>query len=158
MFSIHTILHPTDFSAPSEPALRLAGTLASDYGAHLVILHVIRTPLALSDGVIFPELDDGHDELRDKLDRLEIPEDNVGVIRRLEEGNPAAEILQAARLCRADLIVMGSHGRRGWGRLLLGSVTDEVVRQATCPVLTVTMHAGAPTPRRNEDVLQTTFA
>jgi nucleotide-binding universal stress UspA family protein len=55
----------------------------------------------------------------------------------LVEGNPAAEILSAAREGNCDLIVMGTHGRTGLNRLLMGSVAEEVVRKAPCPVLTV---------------------
>jgi len=141
LLSIQTILHPTDFSEPSGYALRMAYSLAADYRAHLVIVHVMSMPILVPEGLLFAEPAFGQDELRDKLDHLVVPNDEVDVIRRLEEGNPTAEILHMAQLCHADLIVMGSHGRRGLRRLLMGSVAEAVLRKATCPVLTVTTPA-----------------
>jgi nucleotide-binding universal stress UspA family protein len=87
--------------------------------------------------VIFPGTEDCQEKLKEELLRMQVPDDRIGVIRRLEEGNPATEILRVAQLCCADLIVMGTHGRRGLNRLLMGSVAEEVVRMAACPVLTV---------------------
>jgi universal stress protein A len=146
MLSIKTILHPTDFSEHSSNALRLASALASDYDAQLVIVHVIAAPLFLSDGVIFLNPECGQADLREELDHLEIPDSGIGVIRRLEEGNPATEIVNLAQLCHADLIVMGSHGRGGLRRWLMGSVAEVVMRQARCPVLIMTSGVGRPGP------------
>ena len=72
-------------------------------------------------------------ELRD----LRTPDENVHVEHRLEEGDAAKRILEVAQEIQAGLIVMGTHGRTGLGRLLLGSVAEHVLRKATCPVLTV---------------------
>jgi nucleotide-binding universal stress UspA family protein len=152
MLPIKTVLHPTDFSERSDQAFHLACNLASDYGANLVILHVVRMPILLGDGVMMPSVSAREDVLRDKLLSLEVP-DQVDVIRKLEEGNPAAEILQLAQLCHADLIVMGTHGRRGLQRLVMGSVAEEVVRRAACPVLTV----AAPTTPANADKTATSI-
>jgi nucleotide-binding universal stress UspA family protein len=137
MFSIQTILHPTDFSEPSHFAFQFACSLASDYNASVVIVHVASTPVILGAQVILPGTEDCQERLEEELLRLQVPDERVGVIRRLEEGNPATEILHVAQLCAADLIVMGTHGRRWLNRLLMGSVSEEVVRKATCPVLTV---------------------
>jgi universal stress protein A len=152
MFSIHTVLHPTDFSEPSAYALSLASALASDYGAHLVIVHVVAAPMILPDGVLLPNLEDGQADLRQKLDHLEVADERIDVDRRLEEGNPTIEILNLARLCQADLIVMGSHRRRGMNRWIMGSVADAVMRKATCPVLIVTSAVcrGEPAPPQNQ--------
>jgi nucleotide-binding universal stress UspA family protein len=138
MLSIGTILHPTNFDETSANALSLACALASDYDANLVIVHVIAMPMTLPDGAIGPNLEMGNAGLRDRLDHLEIPCDQIGVMRRLEEGNPAVEILNLAELCHADLIVMGSHRRSGLTRWFTGSVANTVLHQATCPVLIVT--------------------
>lgn len=138
MLPIKTILHPTDFSQRSDYAFKVACTLASDYGANLVIMHVMSAPVFFGDGVVVPGMTDLADELREKLKDLEVPDERVDVVRRLADGNPAAEILQVAQLSNADLIVMGTHGRSGLSRLLMGSVAEEVMRRATCPVLTVT--------------------
>jgi len=140
MLPLHTILHPTDFSERSGFALELACGLARDYGARLVLLHVAAQPvIAYGEGVVPPQEDyeDYEAELREKLHRLEVPDVRIRVERRLKEGDPVAEILGVAQETGADLIVMGTHGRTGLGRLLMGSVAEEVVRQAACPVLTV---------------------
>ena len=138
MLPLKTILHPTDFSARSENAFRLASSLASAYGANLVIVHVAGVPLILSNTGILPGADVAHNDLREKLDDLEVGDDCVDVTRRLEQGSPATEILRMAAICHADLIVMGTHGRRGLPRFLMGSVAENVMRKAICPVVTVT--------------------
>lgn len=138
MLAIRTILHPTDFSANSMYALHLATALARDHGAHLVILHVASVPAAFygyGEGML-PPTEAPKDDLLDKLTKLPTPE-GIKVSRRLEEGDPVGEILHVAEDVHANLIVMGTHGRRGLSRLLMGSVAEQVVRQAGCPVLTV---------------------
>jgi nucleotide-binding universal stress UspA family protein len=138
MLPLHTVLHPTDFSERSEYAFRLACSLARDYGARLVVLHVATPPLALyGEGVILPEPEAHLAEARKRLDQLEAPGPGVRLERRLAEGDPAAEVLRLAREVGADLIVMGTHGRTGLSRLLAGSVAEQVMRRAACPVLTV---------------------
>lgn len=149
MLPIKTILHPTDFSAESESAFRLACDLASDYGASLVIMHVVSAPALPGDGVIMPNVTECQGELRRKLRDLEVPDKGVEVVRHLEEGNPATEILQMGLLCKADLIVMGTHGRSGLKRLMMGSVTEQVLRRSRCPVLTV---AAAMAPRAPAEI------
>lgn len=137
MVPIHTILHPTDFSERSDHAFRLASALAHDYRANLVILHVVQQPVMVwSEGMI-PPLNDSLESVREELLGLQVPDPVVGVFHRLEEGNPSTEILRVAQAIPADLIVMGTHGRRGLQRLMMGSVTEEVARKALCPVLTI---------------------
>jgi nucleotide-binding universal stress UspA family protein len=132
MLGIRTILHATDFSEPSNSALRLACALARDQGARLIVLHVVPTSLAA-------EKRGFGDDLADELNRLAIPDQQIRAERRLEEGDPVAQILRVAGETGCDLIVMGTHGRTGLGRLLMGSVAEQVVRKALCPVLTVKM-------------------
>src|SRR5262245_14240243 len=146
MLSLRTILHPTDFSERSDYAYRLACALARDYGARLLILHVVPPPVTvIGDAVWAGPVHIDFKELQDKLSKLQGP-DPVRVERRLEEGNPAEEIVRVAREAPCDLIVMGTHGRRGLGRLLLGSVAEQVLRQAPCPVVTVKAPFPAPAP------------
>jgi len=148
MAPIHTILHPTDFSDRSAYALRLACSLARDYVARLVVLHVVEPPPPPYDqGVMLPMPEHVEDEARADLERLAVPADNVRAERRLEKGDPVAETLRVARELHADLIVMGTHGRTGLSRLLMGSVAEHVVRRATCPVLTVK----TPLPQEEEE-------
>ncbi len=138
MLSLHTILHPTDFSERSEFAFRLACALARDHNAQLVVLHVASMPVLIyAEGAAPANAEEYQEKLMDKLLELRPPDADIQVSHRLEEGNPASEILRLADLTQADLIVMGTHGRRGLKRLLMGSVAEQVMRQASCPVLTV---------------------
>jgi len=138
MLPIHTILHPTDFSDRSEFAFRLACALARDYGARLVLLHVAPLPVVVyGEGIVPPPPDDFLERLEEKLHRLQVPDPRIHVEYRLKEGDPVTEILGTAQDIHPDLIVMGTHGRTGLGRLLMGSVAEQVVRQAVCPVVTV---------------------
>jgi universal stress protein A len=138
MLPIHTILHPTDFSERSEYALRLACALARDYGSRLIVLHVATTPTVVyGEGIVPPVPEDYLDEAQEQLIRLVIPDADVHAERRFEEGEPATEILRVAQEIHADLIILGTHGRTGLSRLLLGSVAEQVVRRAACPVVSV---------------------
>src|SRR5689334_22964633 len=130
MAPIHTILHPTDFSERSAYALQLACSLARDYQARLVVLHVAEPPPPpYEQGVMLPMPEHVEDEARADLERLELPADDVRAERRLEKGDPVAQTLRVARELHADLIVMGTHGRTGLARLLMGSVAEHVVRR-----------------------------
>lgn len=139
MFPIHTILHPTDFSEYSKGAFQVARALARDYKARLILMHVSLPPvLVYAEAIpINPPTDMLFDSLREKL-RMMIPEEeDVTIDTVLKEGDPATEIIHAAEEKHCDLIVMGTHGRSGLTRLLMGSVTEDVLRKAGCPVLTV---------------------
>jgi nucleotide-binding universal stress UspA family protein len=151
MLAIHTILHPTDFSERSEFAFRLACALARDYGARLVLLHVAHPPVVVyGEGVVPPVSDDYLERLEEDLHRLRAPDPNVHVEHLFREGDPVTEILAVATQTSADLIVLGTHGRTGLGRLLMGSVAEQVVRKAPCPVLTVRtpFHEAVPSEER----------
>jgi nucleotide-binding universal stress UspA family protein len=138
MLAIQTILHPTDFSERSEFAFRLACSLSRDYGARLVILHVAEPPTAVAaEGVLMPPPTIDLEPLRERLQQLRPEDPKVVVEHCLVQGGAAEEILQVAQERKCDLIVMGTHGRTGLGRLLMGSVAEQVVRKASCPVLTV---------------------
>jgi nucleotide-binding universal stress UspA family protein len=137
MLSIRTILHATDFSADSTHASRLACSLARDHGARLVVAHVIPQRLVPAGGVMTPPPSEEHQEARESLDKIRSGDARVLLQHRLLEGDPAEEICLLARDVKAGLIVMGTRGRTGLKRLLMGSVAEQVVRQAPCPVLTV---------------------
>jgi nucleotide-binding universal stress UspA family protein len=135
---IRTVLHPTDFSERSDYAFRLACSLARDYGARLLLVHVTPTVVVSGEVVTLPpQPPDVWKALQEQLANLRPPDPNVSVGRHLKEGDPATEILRLAREAKVDVIVMGTHGRTGFGRLLLGSVAEQVVRRAPCPVVTV---------------------
>jgi nucleotide-binding universal stress UspA family protein len=141
MLPIRTILHPTDFSEPSEYAFQLACGLAWDYGARLVVLHVTTPPIPIfGDAVPVPAAADYYPAAtEEQLNRMRAPDPNVRMEHLLREGNPTTETLEAAAEIDCDLIVMGTHGRTGLKRLFTGSVAEQVVRKAPCPVLTVTI-------------------
>src|SRR5687768_14460918 len=128
MAPIHVILHPTDFSAQAADALRLACSLARDYVARLVVLHVAEgPPVGEAQGVLVPPTPgQAEAEARAELQRLQVPIDDVRAERRLEQGEAVREILRVAAEIRADLIVMGTHGRTGLSRALMGSVAEQV--------------------------------
>lgn len=133
MLPIRTILHPTDFSNRSENAFRLACALAGDYHAQLVLLHVARRST-------FFQISEEHEyDLLSRLWSLPVPDYLGPACRRLEEGSAADEILRVAEVVHADLIVMGAHDKPGLNHYLLGSVSEQVARQAKCPVLTATI-------------------
>ena len=144
MLPIRTILHATDFSENCAAPFRLACSLARDYGARLIVLHVQPPTMAFGemDGVYLVP-DASSEELMKQL-RERKPEDPAVVVDyRLAEGDAAEEILRTAQETSSDVIVLGTHGRKGLGRLLLGSVAEQTVRSALCPVVTV-----KPTPRK----------
>lgn len=137
MLPIKTILHPTDFSESSRAAHRLACSLARDYGARLVVLHVYPPPLTYGELLARQPPDGYEQQLWDELHGLHFPDPGVEAEFWLEEGDPGPMIANVAADRHCDLIVMGTHGRTGVTRLLMGSVAEQVLRGAPCPVLTV---------------------
>ena len=139
MTRFQTILCPTDFSLTAARAFEYAADLARAYDARLVVMHAFfpavlgeRTAAYLPD-----EVKALRAAARKQLDELRPADPPVRVERLLREAPDVPAILDAAAELKADLIVMGTHGRTGFRRLVLGSVTEEVLRQAPCPVLTV---------------------
>jgi nucleotide-binding universal stress UspA family protein len=138
MLRLKTILHPTDFSPTSEHALKVAASLARDYGARLVVLHVTPPPVVVyGEGVVPPDPVQHRETARRMLDEIRPLHGAVEVERKLLEGDAVWEILRMAAELPCDAIVMGTHGRTGLGRLLMGSVAEQVLRKAPCLVLTV---------------------
>ena len=136
MLPIHTILHPTDLSGEAAPALHLACALARAYGARLILLSVYPPPLNGAEAVDRTRPDGIADDLLAQLRRLDEGQ-AARVEYQGEEGRPADTVLAVAEDRHADLIVMGTHGRSGGRRALMGSVAEAVSRKATCPVMTV---------------------
>jgi len=138
MLHIDTILHPTDLSDSAGHALQLARSLARDHGARLVLLNVVVPPIPVTE-VYIPngELVELMDQQCRHMADLAAQIQDVPVETHVVQGQPGAAIVSVAERCQADLIVMGTHGRSGITRMLLGSVAEVVMRQAHCPVLTV---------------------
>jgi nucleotide-binding universal stress UspA family protein len=136
MFPIRKILHPTDFSELSRAAFELACSLARDHSAELFICHVAPPPIVAAGEVVLEFPASATEQLAAELDQVNPTEPGVRVTHRLLQGDPATEIVRLAAEAKADLIVMGTHGRGGLGRLLMGSVAEQVMRKAPCPVVT----------------------
>ena len=137
------LLCATDFSRASRPAFARALALAKRDGARLVLLHVMMPPSPF----LGDELPASYVELAVRARRLverrlaelvaEARKAGVRVEAVFTEGVPSEEILRAARRRQADMIVIGTHGRTGLGRIFMGSVAERVLQRATVPVLTV---------------------
>ena len=139
---IGRILCPIDFSETSRHAIEQATAIAGWYRAQLIVLHVY-SPLfmpvpmlpAPGDRVADSELERVRGEARAFLDAS--PGAGVDLDLILDVGSAAAQILHQSATLPADLIVIGTHGAGGFEHLVLGSVTEKVLRKASCPVLTV---------------------
>lgn len=140
--NISRVLCPVDFSETSSQAVEQAVAIAGWYRARLTAVHVY-SPIFMpvpglpppADRVTDSALHRVHDETTKFVEAAQAA--GVGVDVAIDVGQPAAEILERARSLPADLIVMGTHGASGVERLVLGSVTEKVLRKATCPVLTI---------------------
>jgi len=140
------ILVPTDLSEGAEEALDYACELAAQFGATIHLLNVISIPalgvpelgVAMASSVIDSLIQDNKTAL-DALAQRKCAKATIGQ-QLLRTGDARDVIINAAKELGVDLIVMGTHGRRGVSRALLGSVTETVVRSAPCPVLTVRAH------------------
>ena len=147
--SIKRILVPVDFSAVSRAALWRASELATALGASLELLHVLEQPGAhalASEAYVPLPIEYRQDMRRHAENHLKhwLSTSSVPNVRyELREGKPFVEITTYAREHGIDLIAMGTHGRGGMSHLLLGSVTENVIRTAPCPVLTVRGNDGA---------------
>jgi len=152
MIQFTKILCPIDFSDASIRALTYAAALAKWHGAPLHVLHVVPAVdqglvVAVDGGLVEPHRPASPDAAALEIGRVTDTVGAIGVTPEVitEAGRTHELIVQRARDHAADLIVMGTHGRGGFNRLLLGSVTEKVLRAAPCPVLTVPAAAPAMT-------------
>jgi nucleotide-binding universal stress UspA family protein len=145
MIDLHRILVPTDFSKYSQNALTYAVAFAEKFGAELHLLHVVQDlavfipdMIAVAPPVV-PSVKEMTAAVYAAFDRL-IEQNKLERFtfqRAVREGSPFYEIIRFAKEENIDLIVLGTHGHGGLAHMLLGSVTEKVVRKAPCPVLTV---------------------
>jgi nucleotide-binding universal stress UspA family protein len=144
---IKNVLFPTDFSEGSTHALQYAVDLVKHYGAKLYIVHVIYD-IAKAAGWYVPHISvdemykDIEKSAKKQLERFGDEEERClrdvkGLERTILMGVPHDEIIKFAKNNKIDLIVVGSHGKKGIDRILFGSTAAQVVRFAPCPVLTV---------------------
>jgi nucleotide-binding universal stress UspA family protein len=161
MIELSRILCPVDFSEFSRHALDHAAVLARWYAAEITVVHVCSTPVAVPavpyGGPVLVEpvalTVERRAELRRELEQFVRPVAASGIPLSLQvvEGSSVDEIVAGAE--SADLIVMGTHGRSGFERLLLGSVAEKVLRKAPCPVLTVPPKAAGDAPPAFKKIL-----
>lgn len=137
--SANVILVPVDFEDASKQALELATQLGSKLGSEVVLLHVYQLPVYTYPGLEPTLLPGFHAEVSAAAARAvqRLSAETGGLRTLLREGDPAGEILAAAEEHKAKMIVMGTHGRRGFAHLFLGSVAEQVIRKSLVPVLTV---------------------
>jgi len=130
------ILFPTDFSHSSDTGLEFATALARKLGARMIIVHVEEPPVVYGTGEMYYGVPNPDSEaLTGMLSAVKPSDPSVPYEHRLVTGDPASEIVRLAEESGADMIVMGTHGRTGLRRMLMGSVAEAVVRRAHCPVL-----------------------
>jgi nucleotide-binding universal stress UspA family protein len=147
MKAFRRILHATDFSSASRPALARAIALARQSRAMLWVVHV-RPPVVVPAGGDFSFALPGTYEAIDRGARQYARKQLTALVSRAQkagvratalllDGGPYEQIPRAARRLRADLIVIGTHGRTGLSKAFLGSVAERLIRLAPCPILTV---------------------
>ena len=155
MITFKHVLCPIDMSEASLRPLAYAAGFARWYNARLTVLHVVPTfdPIPVHPGaleapvrIVYPmSREDVVGALQRTVEGAGVEVPDMDIAAEAGEDVPAAIVDQAVARA-ADLLVLGTHGRSGFDRLLLGSVTEEVLHKAPCPVLTVPPHAPAAAP------------
>ncbi len=133
------ILCPVDFDDNSMQALDTAANLARESNGTVFVLHVVPIIIEPTGMPVYVDLYKGQEETA-QAKLLEIAHKRLGGIKYellIHTGEPAGSILNAEKKIDADVVVMATHGRRGFKRFLLGSIAEVVLRESTCPVLTV---------------------
>ena len=154
---VSTILVATDFSPSAERAVALAADYARHFQAQLLVVHAYRVDIPVASpltggGYILPDgfFEQIAKEARQRVEKVanEAAAQGVSAIGIAVDRHPATAIIDEAKARKADLIVMGTHGRGGLSRLLAGSTAERVMRKARCPVVTVRPPAavGRPEP------------
>jgi nucleotide-binding universal stress UspA family protein len=143
--TIREILVPTDFSLPSDHAVACARTMAAGFAATIHLVHVLEEPFVTPGAYQFhlPDTparrEERYQQAQRRLTRIAGKLNDHGMLTTVEVrgGIAVDEIVKAAVDYGADLVVMGTHGRQGLQHLLVGSVAEQVIRRASCPVVTV---------------------
>jgi len=154
MFPIHSILCPLDFSDPSHEALGIAREWAREARAELHLIHVVRPAPVFSlearSSTLIPFDVERYEQAlvaaaNRRLQEIaeQSKEQGVRVEIHVAVGHPVHEILRAIEALNASVVIISTHGRTGWDRLVTGSVTEKVVRHATCPVLVLPLRLGS---------------
>jgi len=145
MFDVDKIICPTDFSDPSYEGLKKAIEIAEHFTAELILVHII-SPIPNIMGTASPTgfhlpgvLEEMEKQATQKIeaDAADQIPDHIRSKTIVKIGRAAEQIVQTALEKKAEIIVMATHGQSGWQRFVSGSVTERVVRMATCPVYVV---------------------
>jgi len=147
MLPFTRILCPTDFSEPALEGMKAASEMALSMSSELLVLHVV-TPVVVPAAVEIPVGAAVPPAAVNESYRLQAERSTTAIVDELTplgidaravviEGDPADGIVAAAEREGADLIVIATHGRTGWRRLMFGSVAEKVIRHARCPVLVI---------------------
>ena len=145
MLVLNKILCPTDFSEPSLIAIQKACTVAQHFSTEILLVHVV-TPIPVIPIHVDPtsfnvplyekEREASARQSLDQIAKQKIPA-SINVRAMVFQGDPAVEIVRLASEEQVDMIVIATHGLTGWRKFIFGSVTEKVVRMATCPVLSL---------------------
>lgn len=157
---IKHILCPVDFSEFSDRAFRYAASLAWHFQSQLFLQHTVQIPTGVLLGGAEPTAiqEAWWSELQAAEERMRHLARTAGrnggqIIPILNEGDPRAQILESVKEREVDLLVMGTHGHKGFNRLVLGSVTEQMIHEAACPVLVVSRPVrGFVTPESPEPI------
>jgi len=159
-FAVKNVLFATDFSATSEAALPYAVAISRRFGSTLHVAHVLSDTsiLMMTGGVDYVSMgtlyDDAQAEAKEKLQQIAARAEGIRQRTYVRHGQVWANLAGIVQENNIDLIVLGTHGRTGLGKLLLGSVAEDILRHATCPVLTVGPKVSGrgrlPAPRKYE--------
>ncbi len=143
---INKILCPIDFSDFNQAANEYASILAESTGAAIIYLHV-SLPLATTYGS-YGYIDIDQEAVRDqkRIEKIKPTIEGVGCSYEIRFGSPAVMIIDFAEENNVDMILMGTHGRTGLRRAVMGSVAEAVVRKAKCPVLAIKSGTKVPQP------------
>ena len=136
--NVQNILCPIDYSEYSNAILEYASKLAKETDAELHIIHVFDDTTPYENGMGIPTLSAADiQEQKQALEKVVPKDKGVRYVHQLVRGWPSDGILHYCENNPIDLIVMGTHGRKGVSRMLMGSVAEAVMRRADCPVLTI---------------------
>jgi universal stress protein A len=145
MSDVDKIICPTDFSDPSYEGLKKAIEIAEHFTAEIILVHIISpipnimgagSPTGFHLPVVLEEMEKQATQKIEADAASQIP-DHIRSKTIVKTGRPADQIVQTALEKKAQIIVMATHGQSGWQRFVSGSVTERVVRMATCPVFVV---------------------
>jgi nucleotide-binding universal stress UspA family protein len=148
-FSLKKILVATDLSSASSSLLPIAAPLARRLGSEVILVHVLSNASVSPENTVFsPEMSE--ESAKQKIAELlhESCGDDLRIHGRLRRGEAATQIADLARTEGIDLVITGTHGRRGFRHFLIGSVCEEIFRRVRCPVLTIGPHVRVPEPAR----------